>query len=224
MSGAPPEARDVTSRPQPAPAPPSRQAAPPPAPPTAAQPPAPQPSARPEASKPSPSPQAQPAPAAEAPAQQAPEPVRAAGEALSLSDVRRLWPDVVEAVKTRRKVTWMQLTQHAQVVGFADGVLTVGFNNVGARESFVKGGSDTIVQQAVIELVGQEWKVEAINDPSAQAGAKPTQAPPRPGPKAPPAEESHEAHRDDQDVESIGGPELLSSRLGAQVIEEIPHD
>jgi DNA polymerase-3 subunit gamma/tau len=151
--------------------------------------------------------------------------VVASGSALSLSDVRRLWPDVVEAVKSRRKVTWMQLTQHAQVVGFADGVLTVGFNNVGARESFVKGGSDTIVQQAVIDLVGQEWRVEAINDPSAQAGAKPPPATAKgPAPKPAPVEESHEAHRDDADVESIGGPELLSSRLGAQVIEEIPHE
>jgi hypothetical protein len=33
------------------------------------------------------------------------------------------------------------------------------------------------------------------------------------------------AHRDDPDIEDVlDGAELLSQRLGAQVIEEIPHD
>jgi hypothetical protein len=34
-----------------------------------------------------------------------------------------------------------------------------------------------------------------------------------------------DAHRDDRDAEeALGGTELLSQRLGAQVIEEIPHE
>ena len=34
----------------------------------------------------------------------------------ALVDVRRLWPDIVEAVKSQRRLTWIHLTQHAQVV------------------------------------------------------------------------------------------------------------
>ena len=40
----------------------------------------------------------------------------AAGRPLSLVDVRRLWPDIVDATKLRRRVTWIHLTQNAQVV------------------------------------------------------------------------------------------------------------
>ncbi|QIK67668.1 DNA polymerase III subunit gamma and tau [Nocardioides sp. HDW12B] len=92
---------------------------------------------------------------------------------LTLTDMRRLWPEVVEAVKAKRRVTWIQLSQHAQVIGLDGRTLTIGFNNAGARESFVKGGSDVLVQQVLIDLVGQEWHVDAINDPAAQPGGAP---------------------------------------------------
>ena len=49
---------------------------------------------------------------AEAPAQPR---ETAAGSSLSLVDVRRLWPDIVDATKARRRVTWIHLTQNAQV-------------------------------------------------------------------------------------------------------------
>ena len=44
-----------------------------------------------------------------------PAPAAPAG-GLTLVDVRRLWPDIVEATKLRRRVTWMHLTQNCQVV------------------------------------------------------------------------------------------------------------
>jgi hypothetical protein len=33
----------------------------------------------------------------------------------------------------------------------------------------------------------------------------------------------NDAHRDDPEIEALDGTELLTQRLGAQVIEEIPH-
>lgn len=103
-------------------------------------------------------------PAETAPAEAAP----AATPALGLGDVRRLWPDIVEATKRRRRLTWIHLTQHAQVVAVDGETLTLGFSNAGARESFVKGGSPEIVRQAAIDVVGADWVVEAIVDPGAQ--------------------------------------------------------
>jgi DNA polymerase III subunit gamma/tau len=144
----------------------------------------------PPAPEPRPAPAAPPAPASAAPAQDSPPP---APGGLGLTDVRRLWPEVVEAVKAKRRVTWIQLSQHAQVVSLDGGTLTLGFNNAGARESFVKGRSDVLVQQVLIDLVGQEWQVEAIVDPAAQPGEapdrvrKPAVAPdPDPSPGPPP--------------------------------------
>jgi DNA polymerase III subunit gamma/tau len=100
----------------------------------------------------------------------------AAGSPLSLVDVRRLWPDIVEATKQRRRVTWIHLTQQAQVVQVDDETLTLGFGNAGARDSFDNGGSAEIVRQAAIDVVGHDWRVETIVDPGAQpaAGAPPT--------------------------------------------------
>ncbi|MGL5810002.1 MAG: DNA polymerase III subunit gamma and tau [Nocardioides sp.] len=103
--------------------------------------------------------------------------------ALSLADVRRLWPDIVEATKSRRRVTWIHLTQHAQVVAVDGTVLTLGFANPGAKDSFVAGGSDEIVRQAAIEVIGSDWKIEAIVDPGASGGQAPPSDPagtPRP--------------------------------------------
>ena len=118
----------------------------------------------------------EPQPAAEPQALVDPGGTRAAPAAtngLGLADVRRIWPDLLERIKTMRRFTWMLLSQNAQVVGVEGNVLTLGFKNAGARESFAGGGSDEILRQALIDMVGADWKVEAIIDPSAQPGATP---------------------------------------------------
>ncbi|GAB2870767.1 DNA polymerase III subunit gamma and tau [Nocardioides pacificus] len=89
---------------------------------------------------------------------------------LGLVDVRRLWPDIVEATKQRRRVTWIHLTQHAQVMDVDEKTLTLGFANAGARDSFANGGSAEIVRQAAIDVVGVDWKVDAIVAPGARPG------------------------------------------------------
>jgi DNA polymerase-3 subunit gamma/tau len=108
--------------------------------------------------------------------------------ALSLVDVRRLWPDIVEATKLRRRVAWMHLTQNSQVVAVEGRVLTLGFANTGARDSFVNGGCDEILRQAAIDVAGVDWRVETIVDPGAAGGQgatpAPRQAPPAPEPPA----------------------------------------
>jgi DNA polymerase-3 subunit gamma/tau len=85
-------------------------------------------------------------------------------------EVRRLWPDIVDATKMRRRLAWMILTQNAQVVGVDGRTLTVGFASQGARESFVGGGCDEILRQAAIDVVGVDWRIDAIVDPSAHGG------------------------------------------------------
>ncbi len=93
---------------------------------------------------------------------------------LTLVDVRRLWPDIVEATKSMRRVTWIHLTQNAHVVSVDQQTLTLGFANAGARESFTAGGSPEIVRQAAIDVVGADWRVETLVDPG--GGAPPASA------------------------------------------------
>jgi DNA polymerase III subunit gamma/tau len=161
--------------------------------PEASAPPAPQPEAAPApADAPAAKEPERPAPAAQAPAapapQSAPAPTAAPEGGLTLVDVRRLWPDIVEATKLRRRVAWMHLTQNSQVIGLEGNTLVLGFNNVGARDSFVNGGCDEILRQSAIDVVGVDWKIDAIVDP----GARPDSGQPRPASagqgKEPPAQ------------------------------------
>ena len=137
--------------------------------------------------EPEPAPEPDPEPVAAAPAAAAPS------GGLTLVEVRRLWPDIVEATKMRRRVAWMHLTQNSQVISVDGQTLTLGFTNAGARDSFVNGGCDEILRQAAIDVAGVDWQVESIVDPSATGGshtslAAPAAAPAGPAPSTAPSE------------------------------------
>ncbi|WP_344290899.1 DNA polymerase III subunit gamma and tau, partial [Streptomyces synnematoformans] len=134
---------------------------------------------------------AAPAPAASAPAAPAAEsggggvaaasaggvPAQQGGGVAGAASVRQMWPDILEAVKHRRRFTWILLSQNAQVTGFDGGTLQLGFANVGARDSFVNGGSDEVLREALAERFDVQWKVEAIVDPTVGPGGGPAAAP-----------------------------------------------
>ncbi|MGH3328465.1 MAG: DNA polymerase III subunit gamma and tau [Streptomycetales bacterium] len=100
---------------------------------------------------------------------QPPPPTGQAGR-LDAMSVRRVWPDVLEAVKRRRRFTWILLSQNAHVAGLEGETLSVGFINAGARDSFCNSGSDEILRQALIDLLGVDWRVECFVDPSRSPG------------------------------------------------------
>lgn len=87
-------------------------------------------------------------------------------------DPRMLWPNILEAVKNRRRFTWILLSQNAQVAGFDGTTLQLGFVNAGGRDNFVSSGSEDVLKQALGEQFGVQWKIEAVVDPSG-GGAPP---------------------------------------------------
>ncbi|MEW2578835.1 DNA polymerase III subunit gamma and tau [Streptomyces syringium] len=87
------------------------------------------------------------------------------------SQVRQMWPDILEAVKNRRRFTWILLSQNAQVVGFDGSTVQVGFSNAGARDSFANSGSEDVLRQALSDALGVQWKVELVVDPSGGGSA-----------------------------------------------------
>jgi DNA polymerase-3 subunit gamma/tau len=146
-----------------------------------------EPAPRPPAPQEQPPAQQPPAPAAQQPAaQQSPAP--APGGGLNLVEVRRLWPDILESVKLKRRFTWIMLSQNAQVAAVDEKTMTVALVNSGARDSFARSGSDEILRQAAIDVIGHDWRVEAIVDPSAQPGADPGNEPRVVRPAVPPAD------------------------------------
>ncbi|MYY86199.1 DNA polymerase III subunit gamma and tau, partial [Streptomyces sp. SID335] len=114
--------------------------------------------------------------AAAAPAA-APQPSQAAAPMASAPaggpDPRSLWPNILEAVKNRRRFTWILLSQNAQVAGFDGTTLQIGFVNAGARDNFASSGSEDVLRQALSEQFGVQWKVEAIVDPSGGSAPPP---------------------------------------------------
>jgi DNA polymerase-3 subunit gamma/tau len=91
------------------------------------------------------------------------------------TDVRRLWPDVLEEVKRRRRFTWMTISQHAQVAEVSDGTLVLSFANPGARDSFLKGGSDDVLRDALVEVMGADLRISALLE-SEMKGGRPAPA------------------------------------------------
>jgi DNA polymerase-3 subunit gamma/tau len=207
------------------------------------------------------------APAAEAPAAGTPDPETPAASAaagpaapagdvpapdqpggLSVTDLRRLWPDVIALAKERKRVTWMLLSHGSQVVSVDDTVLTLGFHERGARDMFLSSGHDEVVRQLLIDRIGRDYAVEAVVAPGQAADAPPAPAVQAPAPatrQAPSAAvaEAREAMTasadpgeaetgdpdadvspDDPEEESLGGAELIQQTLGGTVIEEISHD
>ncbi|MER7576624.1 DNA polymerase III subunit gamma and tau [Streptomyces sp. NPDC126514] len=114
------------------------------------------------------------APTAPSAPAQAPAPQRApAAPGGGGLDPRTLWPNILEAVKNRRRFTWILLSQNAQVTGFDGTTLQLGFVNAGARDNFTTSGSEDVLRQALMEQFGVQWKVEAIVDPSGGGSAPP---------------------------------------------------
>ncbi|MEU2239954.1 DNA polymerase III subunit gamma and tau [Streptomyces sp. NPDC018338] len=109
---------------------------------------------------------AAPAPVHAQPAPQAPAPAAGGGGGGDTAQVRNLWPQILDAVKNRRRFTWILLSQNAQVAGFDGTTLQLGFLNAGARDNFASSGSEEVLKQALAETFNVQWRVEAIIDPS----------------------------------------------------------
>ena len=128
----------------------------------------------------------EPAPVSAAPALET-APAAAQGSQISTVELRRMWPTVLEDVKGRKRFTWIMLSQNAQVHSVEDGVLTLAFRNVGAKESWSRGGNEDFLKAALDSSLGVDLRVEAIVDeniPAAPTAAAPTAAP-QPAPTEP---------------------------------------
>ena len=169
------------------------------------------------------------------------EPAPAAAEgALDLVAVRRQWPLVLDEVKTLRRFTWTLLSHNAQVASLDGSRITLAMVNAGARDSFLRGGSDEIVREALVRVLGVDWKVDAIVDPSASPTPAPAAAAPAPAPApsgraaaeaavaaeaaqqadGPKVEDTPSADDADADEHDLTHHDLLARELGAKVIGE----
>ncbi|MER6777510.1 MULTISPECIES: DNA polymerase III subunit gamma and tau [unclassified Streptomyces] len=122
--------------------------------------------------------QAAPAAPAQAPAAPAPAAAPAAapspGMAAGAGQVQAMWPGILEAVKNRRRFTWILLSQNAQVTGFDGTTLQLGFPNPGARDNFASSGSEDVLKAVLAEQFQVNWKIDAV---VGAGGGQPAPAP-----------------------------------------------
>jgi DNA polymerase-3 subunit gamma/tau len=119
-----------------------------------------------------------------------------------IATLRRLWPQVIENVKGKRRLTWSLLATSAQILSVDDESISIGIVNTGARDSFVRSESDVILSDAFEEVAGVRRKIVATVDTSV---ATTTMA---------------RSDEDPTDANMLSGADLLASKLGAKVIKE----
>ena len=130
---------------------------------------------------------------------------------MDVAGLRRLWPEVIENVKKRRRLTWSLLSASAQILGVDDKNITIGIVNAGARDSFIRSESDEILRQAFIEVVGIDRKIECTVDPSIDTNSTPEARAVR-------------TSESPNDPTQLSGAALLAAELGATVISETSHE
>jgi DNA polymerase-3 subunit gamma/tau len=129
------------------------------------------------------------------------DPIKPSG-AIDITALRRMWPEVIENVKKRRRLTWSLLSTSAQILALDDETITVGIVNAGARDSFVRSESDVILSDAFEEVTGVRRKIAATVDSSVVSTTM------------------SRADEDPNDANMLSGTDLLARELGAQVIRE----
>ena len=121
---------------------------------------------------------------------------------IEISALRRMWPEVIESVKKRRRLTWSLLSTSAQILSLDEEVITIGMVNIGAKDSFIRSESDVILSDAFEEVTGVRRRIAATVDASISTT---TMA---------------RGDEDPTDANMLSGAELLASKLGAKVIKE----
>jgi DNA polymerase-3 subunit gamma/tau len=131
-------------------------------------------------------------------------------DSIDVAGLRRMWPEVVENVKKRRRLTWSLLSASAQILGVDDKNITIGIVNAGARDSFLRSESDAILRNAFIEIVGLDRKIEVTVDPSIDTST--------------PEAKAVRTTEAPTDPTQLTGAALLAAELGATIISETKHD
>ena len=144
----------------------------------------------------------------EEPEQVKSEPVKGekAPSSADIASLRRMWPDVIESVKRRRRLTWSLLSASAQILSVDEKQITIGIVNAGARDSFIRSESEQILIDAFDEVTGIRRKIEVVVDLSTSANLNEAK--------------SARVDEDPDDEVRLSGTELLMKELGARVIGE----
>ncbi len=161
---------------------------------------------------------------------------------IGVTDVRRLWPEVLVAVKRQRRTT-QAILEAATVIGVENGQLQIAMPSAVMARRVLEPNNSDILRAALKEILGVNWTIrcEAVG-----ATAEPASGPPRgstggppsaamastgagdPLPPPPPEDDIPDDYGEPVDPKAVAGvrdPEqtaiaLLSEQLGARPLEQ----
>jgi DNA polymerase III subunit gamma/tau len=171
----------------------------------------------------------------EAPAESRPSEFRPAGEAtpptervhtpvgqLDAAAVRRIWPEVLDSVKRRRR-TAHALLMNVSVQSVDHGVLTLTISSVPLSRLLAQDANTDVVRSAIKDVLGVDWRINVVVDgggpggggqagPAGRDATPPPDDDPRDDEPSPPTAGAAPARVDPEEA----AISLLQSTLGAK--------
>ncbi len=82
---------------------------------------------------------------------------------LTVVDLRRLWPDILDAIKERKRTT-AALLMSANVLAVEGSVLKLGINSSGLMRRLSEEMNTEIIRAALRDKLGVDWQVQTVVD------------------------------------------------------------
>ncbi|MCU1678414.1 MAG: polymerase subunit gamma/tau, partial [Frankiales bacterium] len=141
---------------------------------------------------------------------------------IDAAGLRRVWPDVLEGVRGRKRTTWALLAQYAQVVAVNGRSLTLEFSTEPIRRQFAGGTNEEVLKESLRQVLGVDWQITTVGNGNERPPRVPADQVDAPEPP-PSYDEGVDVAGDDEvrDEGSTDAVSLLSRSLGATVITEI---
>ena len=150
----------------------------------------------PQASRPGASPTAQSGPSAPqetGPTAPAARPAQAPGQAApsgaggQIEMIRRAWPEIMDALTSIRRATWLNVSKNSSPRSFDGKVLELAFSNPGAATNFNRPDHLENLRKAIHQVLALDCQINPIHDSSASAGESGPKADSRRAPASAPA-------------------------------------
>ncbi|MDQ3735129.1 MAG: DNA polymerase III subunit gamma and tau [Actinomycetota bacterium] len=92
---------------------------------------------------------------------------------LTVVDLRRLWPDILESIKQRKRTT-AALLMSANVLAVEGSVLKLGINSSGLMRRLSEEMNTEIIRAALADKLGVDWQVQTVVDAGEEQQSLPT--------------------------------------------------
>lgn len=141
---------------------------------------------------------------------------------LDIADVRRVWPQVLEALKHQRRFTHALISQSAQPASLASGNLTLAFSNSGTMSQFRAPGNIEVLKQSLVKVLGAQLNIQTVVSGSGN-GSLPSPNPASNTAVSPQEEPLQDGvSRDDEVIDDpdANAEKLITNRLGGRLIQD----